>query len=214
MPGAGYPPPPGYAPPPGGYSVPPPSGYSVPPAAVPGYGYPPGGVRRPGPVGPGGAPLAEFWQRLVAYLLDSLILGAATLVPVLLVFGGLFLPYFSSIDPSNPPDPFGLLLIELLAIAIIVPLNLIASYVYFVRLCSKTGQTVGKRVMQIRVVRAIDGGPIDLRTMKRRWVVQYVAALIPFYFSLADSLWLLWDQPYRQCLHDKCAETLVVQVTA
>jgi uncharacterized RDD family membrane protein YckC len=186
----------------------------VPPTAVPGHGYPPGGVRYPGTLAPGGAPLAEFWQRLLAYLLDSLILGVALMIPMILVLAGLFAPYFSSIDPDNPPDPLVFLLLELLAFTIIGALNVIATYVYFVRMCHKTGQTIGKRVMKIRVVRAVDGGPIDLRTAKRRWLAQHVSALVAFYFNLADGLWQLWDQPYRQCLHDKCAETVVVQVTA
>jgi uncharacterized RDD family membrane protein YckC len=199
-PGAGYPPPPG--------------GYSVPPTALPRYGYPSGGFRPPGPVGPGGTPLAEPWQRLVAYLLDSLIVGAVLLIPVLLLFAALFAVFFTSIQAGSPPGAAEILLLEVVGFAIILPLQIIASYVYYVRMCHKTGQTVGKRVMKIRVVRAVDGGAIDLRVAKRRWIVQHVSAVVAFYFNLADALWLLWDQPYRQCLHDKCAETLVVQVTA
>ena len=34
---------------------------------------------------------------------------------------------------------------------------------------------------------------------------------VPF-FSWIDGLWQLWDQPYRQCLHDKWAGTVVVKV--
>ncbi|HET9442985.1 MAG TPA: hypothetical protein VFO65_06655, partial [Acidimicrobiales bacterium] len=67
--GQGQPPPPP-PPPPGGYPPPPP-----PPGAygAPGYGPGPG----PGttPLGPGGAPLAEWWQRLVAVIIDSIIIG-------------------------------------------------------------------------------------------------------------------------------------------
>jgi uncharacterized RDD family membrane protein YckC len=184
----------------------------VPPTAVPGHGYPPGGVRHPGTLAPGGAPLAEFWQRLLAYLLDSLILGAALLIPLVVILAGVFGSYFLSIGPGASPDPMLMLLLYALAITLVLLLNVIASYLYFVRMCYKTGQTIGKRVMKIRVVRAVDGGPLDLRAAKRRWVVQHVAASVAFYFNLADALWQLWDQPYRQCLHDKCAETVVVQV--
>jgi RDD family len=31
-------------------------------------------------------------------------------------------------------------------------------------------------------------------------------------FGLLDSLWLLWDKPHRQCLHDKVADTVVIKV--
>jgi uncharacterized RDD family membrane protein YckC len=186
----------------------------VPPTAVPGYGYPPGGIRHPGTFAPGGAPLAEFWQRFVAYILDALILGAVLVIPTALLIGVLLVPSFMSLGLSASPDPVRILLLELLVIAIIAPLSLIASYVYSVRMCHRTGQTIGKRIMKIRVARRIDGGPIDLRMARRRWLVHQVAGGIAPYFSLADSLWLLWDQPYRQCLHDKCAETVVVQVAA
>jgi uncharacterized RDD family membrane protein YckC len=169
---------------------------------------PPGVV----PLAAGRAPVAEFWQRLVAYLLDSLILGAALAVPALVMFALIFLPYLTSVRPGGTPDPGRLLLLELAAFAIMVPLQLVGSYLYFVRMSYRTGQTIGKRIMKIRVVREGDGGPIDLRIARRRWVVQYAAGLVAFYFNLADGLWQLWDQPYRQSLHDKCAATVVVQV--
>jgi len=159
-----------------------------------------------------GAPLADFSQRLLAYLLDGLIFGLAILVPFFIVFLAIFIPYMSSIDTSTAPDPAIIIGIELVIFAIILPLSFAASYVYYVKMFVKTGQTIGKRVMKIRVVRAVDGGPVDARTARRRWVVQHVAGAVASYFNLADGLWQLWDQPYRQCLHDKCAETVVVQV--
>jgi uncharacterized RDD family membrane protein YckC len=30
-------------------------------------------------------------------------------------------------------------------------------------------------------------------------------------FWLLNVLWCTWDQPYRQCLHDKAAKTVVVR---
>nr|WP_240939866.1 RDD family protein [Planosporangium flavigriseum] len=171
-------------------------------------------MRRPVPVGPGGAPLAEFWQRLVAYIIDGLIVTAAILIPMLLLFALVFVPFVTSIEHGATPDPLFVLPVWALLSVMIAALNVVASYVYFVRMCHRTGQTIGKRVMKIRVVRAFDGGPVDLRALKRRWVVQHVSALVAAYFNLADGLWQLWDQPYRQCLHDKCAETVVVQVAA
>nr|WP_275941511.1 RDD family protein [Planosporangium mesophilum] len=158
--------------------------------------------------------MAEFWQRLVAYLIDGLIVGAVLLIPMALLLGLLSVPFFASVDPDTGPDPAQMLLLWALMVVVIVALNVIGSYVYFVRMCHRTGQTVGKRVMNIRVVRALDGGPIDLRILKRRWIVQHVSGIVASYFNLADGLWQLWDQPYRQCLHDKAAGTIVVQVTA
>ena len=44
-------------------------------------------------------------------------------------------------------------------------------------------------------------------------VMFVVGAFVPF-FNLIDVLWLLWDKPYRQCLHDKFAKTVVVKGVA
>jgi hypothetical protein len=33
-------------------------------------------------------------------------------------------------------------------------------------------------------------------------------------YNWADSLWLLWDKPNRQCLHDKFGRTAVVKLAA
>jgi uncharacterized RDD family membrane protein YckC len=181
---------------------------------VPRYDYPPTGFRPPVPVGPGGAPLAEPWQRLVAYVVDGLVVGVATLIPMLLVVGLIMAPFFAWLHSGDETNSYRFVLLPLLAVIVAMALQIAASYFYFARMCYKTGQTVGKRVMKIRLVRAADGGPIDLRTAKRRWLVQHLSASVAPYFNLADSVWLLWDQPYRQCLHDKAAETVVVQVTA
>jgi uncharacterized RDD family membrane protein YckC len=207
-----YPPPPpptppgGYAPPPG---YPPTTGYSVPAGARP------SGPGRPGvPSGPGGAPLAEFSDRLLAYLLDSLILGAAMAVPMLAVIIGVVLIMGDSMTAGSPQDAVRFLIFEVVFFVVVFPLMAAATYLYFVTLMHRTGQTFGKRVMKIRVVRSLDGGPIDIRAARRRWVTTHLANLIAPYFNWADGLWQLWDQPYRQCLHDKCASTVVVKVAA
>jgi uncharacterized RDD family membrane protein YckC len=192
--------------------APPVSGYAV-PGGVPGYGYPAGAFGPPVPVAPGGAPLAQFWQRLVAFLVDALIVNAILAIPLIALLALVLLPSLETSATGGAPSFATMGLMELLIFVIFVPLQLVATYIYFVRLFYRSGQTVGKRALGIRVVRALDGGPIDLRTARRRWVAQYASAAIAAYYNLADGLWQLWDQPYRQCLHDKCAETTVVQVT-
>jgi hypothetical protein len=80
------------------------------------------------------------------------------------------------------------------------------SYVYFIGfLVLWKGHTPGKRLFGIRVMR-IDGKPI---TLWRSWerFHGYAASLLT---GLLGFLQILWD-PSRQCLHDKVAETVVVQ---
>lgn len=81
---------------------------------------------------------------------------------------------------------------------------LLIEAMYFIWPYSTDGQTIGKRVMKIKVV-SCDGSPLNwgkglLRT------VGYVLSTIPFGFGF---LWALWD-PDKQAGHDKIAGTYVV----
>jgi uncharacterized RDD family membrane protein YckC len=80
------------------------------------------------------------------------------------------------------------------------------SYVYFIGfLVLWKGHTPGKRLFGIRVLR-IDGKPITLWRSFERFH-GYAASLLT---GLLGFLQVLWDAN-RQCLHDKVAETVVVQ---
>jgi len=48
----------------------------------------------------------------------------------------------------------------------------------------------------------------------KRYLVQHVATFFVPGLNWIDGLWQLWDKPYRQCLHDKFAETLVIKLNA
>ena len=78
-----------------------------------------------------------------------------------------------------------------------------AYYWYF--LTRQDGQTPGKRIMKIRVIK-IDGSPIDDATAVIRYVGYYISSAI---FGIG---WLLalFDEN-RQTLHDKIVSTYVVK---
>lgn len=205
--------PPGYPPP--GYPVPP--GYQP----LPGYpppppGYPPQFHRYPLPPPPpvrvGGAPLAEAWERLVAYLIDSAVVFGVMLVPIVATLAILLPKILDAfrVEPGQFPDFGTLYLAEGIFLAVALPLQIVVGYCYHVIYMHRTGQTLGKRIMKIRVTRT-DGAVFDRRSARRRWAIQYLGTFLPG-FNYADILWLLWDQPYRQCLHDKGAYTVVVKV--
>jgi uncharacterized RDD family membrane protein YckC len=196
------------APPPWGTAGPPPGGYTLPPGVRP-LPWPP-----PVQVGPDGKPLAEFWQRLVAYLIDSAIQMLALLVPAAVVIVVVFVPLLSDLRTAKGPDIAAAFALYLGFVGLAILLSLVVSYVMHVPMMHRNGQTVGKRIMKIRVVRTTDGAPIDRRSARIRWLTTYPAGTIGMYWNYADGLWQLWDQPYRQCLHDKCAETVVVKVEA
>jgi uncharacterized RDD family membrane protein YckC len=219
---AGYAPPgygqagygqPGYGQP--GYGQP---GYGSPYQAYPGAGYPPGPANDPS--------LAEWWQRLLARLIDGVVVG------VLLI--GLWIPIVLSATNRlrnvanqysgniNSPaaqnamnhafsqafaQAFGEILLLIAAAAVIM-------FVYDWAQHALWGQTLGKRALGTKVVTADTRSKISGGAAASRAAVYALAPLVPFVggiFGLLNELWLLWD-PQRQCLHDKAARTVVVKV--
>ena len=221
-PGSPYPPPP-YPPPPypsaqypgqgpTGYQAPPPGMYGRPPGM---YGPPPGYPVAPPAVAPDGQPLAGFGDRLVARLLDGLILGgfaAVLFVPLLIIV--ITMANSVQVDDRGQLTNGGpVVVVFLLLYAGWILLILAGTYVYEVELMWRTGQTVGKRVMKIRVIPLPPGAPLTRGASAKRWAVyQIVGAIVPV-FSWVDGLWQLWDKPFQQCLHDKAADTVVVKLT-
>jgi uncharacterized RDD family membrane protein YckC len=74
------------------------------------------------------------------------------------------------------------------------------------------GQTVGKLLLKIRIVRA-DGSRASVgRLLGLRYFVPTLINLIPFVgsiFAIANALFIFRDS--RQCLHDNLADTIVIQ---
>ena len=126
--------------------------------------------------GPSG-PRATFGQRFLAALVDGILLGV-----VGILFRGLF----------------GFVLGNALGLALGL-----AYYAYFHG--SPSGQTVGKKALNIRVVDFATGGSID----PGRAVIRYAVSLLSALACLVGYLWMLWD-PEKQTWHDKLANTVVV----
>ncbi|GII77526.1 hypothetical protein Sru01_25080 [Sphaerisporangium rufum] len=183
-----------------------------------GYGQPAYGAAGAQPPG-APAPLAEWWQRLVARLIDSVILAipAAILTAILtgiIVTAPSFDPTTGAIDAGGGVFLAGLITALLLGVIF---------FLYEFLMLKQRGQTVGKIAMGIKVVRV--GGVLDASGLgtdvagKRagvlwgpqflRWVpvLGYVVGI----FTLVNVLWLLWDKPLQQALHDKVAGTVVVK---
>jgi uncharacterized RDD family membrane protein YckC len=191
-----------------GYGAPP-SGYGAPQYGAPGYGAQ--------PTAPNGAPLADVGSRFLARLLDGLILGVISsvlLIPVMIIY---VVAIASSITQSADGQTanvngagvgaaFGVWLIALVLIWVI-------QYVYEVEMTKRTGQTIGKKALKIAAVPLEPGRPLDRGTMAKRWLVSGPAGIVPG-LGLINVLWCLWDKPFRQCLHDKFARTVVIKVSA
>lgn len=205
---------------PGGPAYPQVTPYGPAPVRPPYYGPPqPYGWRPPPvPVAPDGRPLADFGTRLLAYMIDGAILTGIALVLFVPVF---FLVLWRLIpDPATGYDPavtpedmvvdvvLPLLLVELGLVLVL----LVGYYVYFVEMMYRSGQTVGKKLMKIRVIAVQPGVPLTRGMAAKRYLIQFVAGMIVPFFSYVDGFWQLWDKPFQQTLHDKVAQTVVVKV--
>ena len=71
-------------------------------------------------------------------------------------------------------------------------------------LTHQNGQTLGKMLMHIRVIKK-DGSPIDDATAIVRYIGYYISCII-----IIGVLWAFWDEN-KQGWHDKVANTLVVK---
>jgi uncharacterized RDD family membrane protein YckC len=240
-PPAGWQPPPqGWQAPPQGWQAPPqgwqppqawqpPPGWVPPPgwAPPPGWQPPPGWTPQAGPHGyayrqevrPHGMSLAGFGPRLMARILDFI----AVLLLNVLVNGWFayqlvveMAPAFRAAmqNPMATPEPASsraqYLVLTMLFVATALWLA------YEVPAIGNTGQTLGKRIMHIRVVRLESTEPIGFGRAFRRWgrlglwTPLWGCWGVGLLFQLIDSLSPVFDQKLRQALHDKTAHTVVV----
>lgn len=74
---------------------------------------------------------------------------------------------------------------------------------------SPSGQTVGKKLMNVRVIDYLNGGPID----PGRALIRYLARIVSSIPCGLGYFWMLWD-PEKQTWHDKLSNTVVVPTSA
>lgn len=133
--------------------------------------------------------LAGRLTRLVAVIIDSLLfLPAGILVGIMDADGG---------------DAVAMIFAAIWFLAVVA----VQIYMLVTR-----SQTVGKRAMKVRIVRA-DGSRISFgRIFGLRYLVPALIGAIPIVggiFSLVDSLFIFRQD--RRCIHDLIADSVVVQ---
>ncbi len=134
----------------------------------------------PGPTGGGSVqsgPRASFGTRLVALLIDIVLLGI-----VGTIITAIFRPVIGTV------------------------LQIVLGLAYYAYLeGSPSGQTVGKKAMNIRVVDYNTGGPIGPTRALIRYLGRFISSIVCF----VGYFWMLWDSE-KQTWHDKIATTVVV----
>ncbi|MFD9594959.1 RDD family protein [Kitasatospora sp. NPDC059973] len=165
--------------------------YGGPPSDQPPPGYGPAGHGTPGagPV-PGMPPLGTWPNRILAQVIDYVLVQIVAII--------LVLPFATLSDRSGEAGAFWLA----------CGLYLIYDGV----MLSRDGQTLGKKAMKIRVAMLIDGSTPPPAAAWTRAAVFILPAVIccAALWWLIDGLFGVFDKPYRQCLHDKAAKTVVV----
>lgn len=191
---------------------PPPPSISPPAPEAPLYGgpVPPGGWQQPlRPPRPPLAELASWGVRFAAYLIDFIFVMIPTTILALAVFAGAF-----GISGGNS-DTLATILAAVVTVVIFAAVGLFYAPVLMIRQGARNGQTLGKQLLGIRVVR--DGGePFGFGAAAIREIllkglaVGIASSIIPLLPFLLDYLWPLWDDENR-ALHDMGASTHVVR---
>ncbi|MFC7882991.1 RDD family protein [Streptomyces sp. NPDC057376] len=178
----------GHPPPYGGGAPPPPGGGGDP------YG---GGPYPTDPLA-GMPPLADSGKRVLARIIDMILVG---IVVWLLSWAFNVQEYQVDGEDISVGKSFGQ--------------SLIAAVLYIAYdtyMTAKTGQTLGKKWLGMRVANLDNGATPSVQTSLIRALVLW----IPFAFCCAcvwtiiAGGWSFFDRPYKQGLHDKAAKTVVV----
>ncbi len=173
----------------------------VPPAPPPPEsGWQGGSWVAPKPIGPApGVVYASAGTRLGAFIIDWVILGFALGA----VFAGLGVLLVLGAAASGSAG-------SVVAVFALLPLLVLSvnglQGAYYAVSWYRGGATPGMRILGIRVVRSVDGGPLTKQQAILRTVGYWVSGAVLY----LGFLWILVDDR-RQGWHDKIADTLVVE---
>ncbi|MFJ1935044.1 RDD family protein [Kitasatospora sp. NPDC088160] len=162
----------------------PPPGYGTPGYGTPGYGTP-----GAGPV-PGMPPIGSWPRRILARLIDYLLVQAVAVIVVA--------PFADFGNRSGEVGAFWL--------------GCGIYLLYEGLMLGRDGQTLGKKAMHVRVAMLIDGNKPTQGAAWTRAAVYILPAVIccAAFWWIIDGMFGVFDKPYRQCIHDKAAKTVVV----
>ena len=147
-------------------------------------------------------PYASWGRRFAALVIDGFLLALPLFLPLVL---------FAAVaagDPESEDQP------DALFIAVLIGwlLTILLPFVYYTVLHGRSGQTVGKRALGIRVI-GEDFQPIGYGRAFGRFLMAWVMWLACYVPGILDGLWPLWDDK-NQALHDKVVNSIVVRVVS
>ena len=156
--------------------------------------------------------LATFPQRLAAYAVDKVLSGLPLVVLVIALVFSLIIVLSDDTEPLA--DNSGTI-VSVLVVVSLGSLAVFAAYVIWWLFSLRRGQTPGKQLVGIRVIKSngeLSGwGYTFLRELVIKGLVGgFLSGMTAGIYWVVDHLWPLFDSD-RQALHDKMVDTLVVQ---
>jgi len=145
---------------------------------------------------PGGQPMAPyapqanyggFWIRVVAYIIDGIIVGVVGLI-------------VDVIFRANPNDPSSA------GYGIANLINFLIGVAYFVGFWTYWSATPGQRVLKLKVVDANTMQPIGVG----KALLRYIGLIVSFLVCFVGVIWVAFDAR-KQGWMDKIAGTVVLQ---
>ncbi len=139
---------------------------------------------------------AGFWIRVLAKVLDGLIIGLATVL-LLGVLAAVFIPI-----GTKTQNPIFFITFGVLAFGIVM-----AAVTYQIWCLPKYGGTPGKRILRLRVVTA-EGGPISWGRAIGRFFAEILNGMIPLYIGFI----IAGFDAQKRTVHDHICSTRVVRL--
>ena len=217
-------PPPEVAPPPApptsgaGPTDPGPTGAGPTGPGTAGAWSPPGGWMPPPPPGPApGLAYADFWIRLIAYIIDSIILVIPGMILNAIFVTRTAVVFFDT----------GRLEVNVTGLVLVALVQVVISWAYFTYTWTHYRASPGQRVLRMLVLNEADGSALTSNQAMTRWL--YLAgpgalsslitghAVIGAVVGLLVFGWYVYlayttaTDPKRQGFHDRSARTVVVR---
>ena len=180
---------------------------------------PPTGPAPTGPASSAGLVYADVPNRIIAYIIDAIIIGVLN-VAIGIILGGLGLTAVT----LNPDLSVSVNYVGALIQGIV---GLLISAGYFIYMWTRTRATVGMRLLGMQIGNAGDGQTITTEQGIRRYIALSAPAilaqvlqpipLIGIVIGLAGLVWYVWliytmaKSPTKQGWHDTFANTQVVK---
>ncbi|MFJ4415809.1 RDD family protein [Streptomyces sp. NPDC088925] len=156
---------------------------------------------------------AGLGRRLLARIVDSLLLGALTGAAVVPLAGRAADHVQAKVDAAKlSGETVEVWLVDTTTVSCLlasVGVLLVLGLLYEALPTARFGRTLGKKLLGLRVRDIEEHEPPGFAAALRRWLVYAVPGLLGI--GVVGVLWACFDRPWRQCWHDKAAHTFVAR---